>query len=149
MWPQDLDNRFYLNAPFFYGRWAGLSSRMAGARLMVLRALKREDPEPILYRLAPPGLILLALSVTFAAIDFTLSMEPHFESSIYGMLVISEERVARIVGRRPGSSLLGRPAPEREVDIEDLGQARVRAPGALGVSGFHADADHLEFGPAG
>ena len=82
-----LDNRFYLNAPFFYARsvvylivWLGLGG-------LVLRALRQENPEPILYRIAPPGLILLALTVTFAAIDYTLSMEPRFKSSIYGMLV--------------------------------------------------------------
>ena len=43
-----------------------------------------------MYRMAPPGLILLALTVTFAAIDFTLSLDPRFASSIYGMLVAAE-----------------------------------------------------------
>ena len=66
-----LDNGFYLNLPFFYGRgvvylivWLGV----AGAALW---ALRHEDPERMLYRIAPLGLILLALTVTFAAIDAT------------------------------------------------------------------------------
>jgi hypothetical protein len=85
-----LDNGFYLNPPFFYARsvvylivWLGL----AGA---VLRALRQENPEPLMFRMAAPALILLALTVTFAAIDFTLSLDPRFASSIYGMLVASE-----------------------------------------------------------
>jgi hypothetical protein len=85
-----LGNRFYLNPPFFYARtvvyvivWLGLS----GA---VLRAVRQDNPQPLLYRLAPPGLILLALTVTFSAIDYTLSLDPHFASSIYGMLTASE-----------------------------------------------------------
>ena len=82
-----LDNRFYLNVPFFYGRWVFYAIVWLGLAVWVLRALKQADCEAILYRLAPPGLILLALTVTFSAIDFTLSMEPHFKSSIYGMLI--------------------------------------------------------------
>jgi hypothetical protein len=82
-----LANHFYLNAPFFYLRGIVYLIVWFGLALLVLRALRQPDPEPILYRLAAPGLILLALTVTFSAIDFTLSMEPHFKSSIYGMLV--------------------------------------------------------------
>lgn len=85
-----LGNRFYLNEPFFYSRWLCYAIVWLGLALWVLRILKRRDCEAILYRLAAPGLILLALSVTFAAIDFTLSMDPHFKSSIYGMLMCCE-----------------------------------------------------------
>jgi hypothetical protein len=85
-----LDNRFYLNAPFFYVRMCLYTLVWLALAFWVLRALRREDGEAILYRLAPPGLILLALSVTFSAIDFTLSMDPHFKSSIYGMLICCE-----------------------------------------------------------
>jgi hypothetical protein len=82
-----LDNRFYLNAPFFYIRCVLYLAVWLGLGIWTLRALEQEDCEAILYRLAPPGLILLALSVTFSAIDFTLSLDPHFKSSIYGMLI--------------------------------------------------------------
>lgn len=85
-----LDNRFYLNAPFFYGRGIAYLSVWLTLGALVLWALRHEDPEPILYRIAPPGLMLLALTVTFAAFDYTLSMEPHFKSSVYGMLVGAE-----------------------------------------------------------
>ena len=74
-----LANRFYLNVPFFTVRgvvylvvWFTL-----GALVLRSRAL---------HRIAPAGLFLLAMTTTFAAIDTTMSLDPHFVSSIYGML---------------------------------------------------------------
>jgi hypothetical protein len=85
-----LANRFYLNLPFFYARCVVYLVSWLGLAIIVLKALRLKNPERRLYRVAPPGLILLALTVTFAAIDFTLSMDPHFSSSVYGILVASE-----------------------------------------------------------
>lgn len=82
-----LSNRFYLNIPFAALRvgvylvvWfalAGVTVRMVrrGASLIVI---------------APIGLILLGLTVTFAAIDATMSLDPHFISSDYGMIAAAE-----------------------------------------------------------
>ncbi|MBV9784510.1 MAG: hypothetical protein JO264_11895 [Acidisphaera sp.] len=81
-----LANHFYLNVPFFAGRgivyllvWFGLAG-------LILRALRSAEADPMLERLAPAGLILLALTVTFAAIDTTMSLDPDFSSSAYGMI---------------------------------------------------------------
>ena len=97
-----LDNRFYLNAAFFYGRGVVYLTVWFGLAALVLRALCHENPEAILYRIAPPGLILLALTVTFAAFDYTLSMEPRFKSSIYGLLVGAGRRAVGAFGGRAG-----------------------------------------------
>ena len=86
-----LGNRFYLNAPFFFGRCAVYLIIWLGLAAVLRWTLRRSHPERLLIRLAPAGLILLGLSVTFAAIDFTLSLDPHFESSVYGLLVASED----------------------------------------------------------
>lgn len=85
-----LQNRFYLNGPFFYVRWIAYLMAWLGLSLRVGRVLRQPDPEAVLQRLAPPALIVLGLTVTFAAIDSTLSMEPQFTSSIFGMLVCAE-----------------------------------------------------------
>ncbi len=74
-----LANRFYLNVPFLVGRSAAYLIVWLGLGALVLRGAS-------LARIAPPGLILLAFTVTFAAIDATMSLDPTFESSIYGML---------------------------------------------------------------
>jgi hypothetical protein len=85
-----LHNQFYLNLPFFAGRgilylivWFGLGG-------LILRALRGPDPERGLARLAPAGLILLAMTVTYAAIDTTMSLDPQFASSAYGLIAIAE-----------------------------------------------------------
>ena len=80
--------RAYLNVPFFrvraliyFGAWLGCAyifnkwSRERDAR---------PDPNPRRFRLlAGPGLALYGLTVTFAAIDWAMSLEPHWYSTIY------------------------------------------------------------------
>jgi hypothetical protein len=85
-----LHNRFYLNVPFFEARTVVYLGVWLALSLKVLAALRQDRSESRLARIAPAGLILLALTVTFAAIDYTLSLEPNFQSSIYGWMVGSE-----------------------------------------------------------
>ncbi|RTL81015.1 MAG: hypothetical protein EKK29_18820 [Hyphomicrobiales bacterium] len=85
-----LDNAFYLNGPAAAARVAlYLVIWFALARAM-LQALRNRSPEIALERLAPSGLILLALSLTFASIDAILSLDPRFASSVFGMMTIAE-----------------------------------------------------------
>ena len=72
-------NTFYLNVPFFAWRGAAYLAIWFALGWLVLRGRG-------LARIAPVGLFLLALTTTFAAIDTTMSLDPHFTSSIYGMV---------------------------------------------------------------
>jgi hypothetical protein len=83
-------NTWYLNRPFFYGRGILYGIVWLAIGAVTLLAVRRAEPQPLLYRLAAPCLILLALTITFAAIDSTLSLEPEFKSSAYGMIVCAE-----------------------------------------------------------
>jgi hypothetical protein len=84
------DNAFYLNGPAAAARVAlYLVIWFALARAM-LQALRNPSPEIALEKLAPSGLILLALSLTFASIDAILSLDPRFASSVFGMMRIAE-----------------------------------------------------------
>ncbi len=83
-------NTWYLTLPFLYGRGILYVVVWLAIGALTLLALRRPEPQVLLYRLAPPCLILLALTVTFAAIDTTLSLEPEFKSSEYGMIVSAE-----------------------------------------------------------
>jgi hypothetical protein len=85
-----LGNRFYLNLPFFLGRGAVYLIVWLGLAGLILRALRQDIPDARLARIAPAGLILLAITVTFAAIDTTMSLDPHFASSAYGLIAIAE-----------------------------------------------------------
>jgi hypothetical protein len=114
-----LPNAFWLNLPFFCIRgvlyvvlWLGLGG-------LVLRALGREPAQPPLRRLAPPGLIVLALTVTFAAIDATMSLDPTFKSSAYGLIVGTEAVLFALsiaVLMAAGAAMFG------EASTEDLGK---------------------------
>ncbi len=72
-------NGFYLNVPFFALR--GAVYLLAWFVLGWLCLRRRE-----LGAVAPAGLFVLALTTSFAAIDTTMSLDPHFTSSIYGMI---------------------------------------------------------------
>lgn len=85
-----LDNAFYLNGPTAAARVALYLVIWFALARAVLRALRTPSPERALERIAPAGLILLALSLTFASIDAILSLDPRFASSVFGMMVIAE-----------------------------------------------------------
>jgi hypothetical protein len=81
------DNALYLNGPAFLLR--GVIYLLIWLVLAVLVARAAGNASE-LARLAPPALILLALTTTFAAIDAIMSLDPTFASSIFGLVQISE-----------------------------------------------------------
>jgi hypothetical protein len=83
-----LSNGFYLNLPFLAVRTIAYLVVWFGLWLLILGALHRSEPDAELARIAPPGLMLLAITVTFAAVDATMSLDPHFVSSVYGLITI-------------------------------------------------------------
>lgn len=85
-----LPNHFYLNAPFACIRMGLYLLVWHLLALLVGRAVRQEHATRRLARLAPAALILLVLSITFAAIDLTLSLQPKFTSSVYGWMACSE-----------------------------------------------------------
>jgi hypothetical protein len=85
-----LANRGYLNLPSFASRGIAYLIVWFGLGLLITRPRRREGSEARLARIAPAGLILLAVTVTFAAIDTTMSLDPQFVSSAYGLAAIAE-----------------------------------------------------------
>lgn len=83
-----LGNAFYLNDAFFIVRYAlyfVIWNALALWALLAPRGLAL-GVAPALSWVSAIGLMLLAYSVSFAAIDWVLSTEPHFWSSIFGMI---------------------------------------------------------------
>ena len=66
--------------------------------------------------MAAPGLILLAVTATFAAFDWMMSIEPEWGSSIYGMLIISGMLLAALAG----ATLAAAARCGQEVDLGSL-----------------------------
>ena len=90
----------YLNAPFFVARTIGYFA----VWIYLARRLWRESSQQDvsgdselslrMERLSAPTLLLSALTVTFAAIDWVLSLDPHWFSSIFGIYFFSGSIVA-------------------------------------------------------
>ncbi len=81
----------YLNAPFFavrfiiyFGFWAGL------ANYFLVRSVRHDQQgkQELLAgmaRTSAPSMILIAITLTFAAIDFLMSLDPMWFSTIFGV----------------------------------------------------------------
>ena len=84
----------YLNLPFWSVRAALYLGLWNGIAWLVRRNSVAQDvtvdPAPTRRNqtIAAPGLILLFVSVTFASIDWMMSIEPTWYSSIYGVMII-------------------------------------------------------------
>jgi hypothetical protein len=81
-------NWFLIRAAVYFGIWLGLmlifnywSAKQDADREN--RALRRQ-----LKMLAGPGIILYVFVMTFAAIDWVMSLSPHWASTIYGFLFV-------------------------------------------------------------
>jgi hypothetical protein len=114
-----LNNTFYLNAPFLLARTVIYVVVWYGLAWLVLRALRSADPPAAVARLAPPGLILLALTGTYASIDATMSLDPHFSSSDYGLIATSEMGLLALAVAVLGTTFV--PGLDRD-SRRDLGQ---------------------------
>jgi len=93
------EKALYLNLPFFYARavlyfavWCGLAWRLTN-----WSAEQDKSGAPDLQRrmraMSAIGLVVYALTMTFAAIDWGMSLEPHWFSTMYGFLFIGGQAI--------------------------------------------------------
>lgn len=90
----------YLNVPFFWIRmaiyfavWGGLAWTLSR---MSARQDRGEDVTRRMQVVAAPGLIAYCLLVTFAAVDWLMSLQPHWFSTIYGVYLIGSQGLASL-----------------------------------------------------
>src|SRR4029077_6105283 len=92
----------YLNVGFYLVRtvvyfaiWFAIAFLLS--RLSALQDRRADHgPSRGLQSLSGPGLALLFLTGTFSAIDWLMSLEPHWSSTIYGAMVIVGEALATL-----------------------------------------------------
>jgi Ni/Fe-hydrogenase subunit HybB-like protein len=70
----------WLTLAYFLNRWSREQDETGDPRI-----------EERLEEISGPGLILYGLTVTFASIDWVMSLEPHWYSTIYGMIFMIVE----------------------------------------------------------
>jgi hypothetical protein len=82
----------YLNIPFFVARTAGyFAVWFLLGRVLVAWSLQQDRTGDAtltvrLQKLSGPGLVLYGLTVSFAAVDWIMSLEPKWYSTIFGMI---------------------------------------------------------------
>jgi len=122
----------YLNLPFFLARAAFYFMAWAGvAHLLSQWSLKLDAGPDLrcerrLRGLSGGGLVLMGLTITFASVDWAMSLNPHWFSTIYGMIFMVGGAlsalslvivlVALMGSERPLSGVL------RPATIHDLGK---------------------------
>jgi hypothetical protein len=90
----------YLNAGFFVVRAAIYFVVWGVLAWLLWRVSKQQDdhhnpPQIVrMRRISAPGLILFALTVTFAAFDWFMSLDPHWYSTIFGVYVFAGSLLA-------------------------------------------------------
>ncbi len=83
----------YLNLPFFYLRWVIYGVVWLGLVTLLNRWSRLEDETKsteysiLLERLSAPGIVAYFFTITFASIDYLMSLDVTWASTIYGFLV--------------------------------------------------------------
>jgi hypothetical protein len=92
----------YLNTPFFLAR-AALYFLVWNALSYFLNAWSLEqdrNPDPRIARrmqkLSAAGLLAYGLTITFASFDWLMSLEPHWFSTIYGVLIMGGQGLSAL-----------------------------------------------------
>jgi hypothetical protein len=94
--------QIYLNVPFFLGRAVFYFVLWSLLAYLLNRWSRAQDQSgsPVLaermQRLSGPGLVVYGISLTFAAVDWVMSLQPAFHSTIFGPLVASSEMLSAL-----------------------------------------------------
>ena len=87
----------YLNLNFFYARAVGYFVIWSALAFTITGWSAKQDIEPLqpageserkFRLLSGPGLVLFVLTITFMSVDWMMSLDPHWTSTIYGVLFI-------------------------------------------------------------
>lgn len=94
---------WYLNSPFFYVRaivyfavWLGLARLL---RQTQAGALHRSGGRgPSLQAVSAVGFVLYAITMTFAAVDWMMSLTPPWHSTVFGLLIGTGQALSALAG---------------------------------------------------
>ena len=121
----------YLNIPFFLLRSVCYFAVWLAVSYLLDRWSLQQDRtgaapfERRMRLLSGPGLVLYVLTATFASVDWVMSLEPHWFSTIYGILVIVGQLLATLAFTVMVITLLADTPPLSEVissaHFHDLG----------------------------
>jgi hypothetical protein len=111
----------YLNPPFFVARALIYFAIWVGLAYLLNRWSLEQDrtADPVLSDrlrlLGRYGLVLYILTLTFASVDWVMSIEPHWFSSIFGVLFLAGQGLSSMAFAIATAGLLSRREPLRQV----------------------------------
>lgn len=142
----------YLNVPFFIGRAVVYFALWLLCMFLLNKWSDAQDrgeaavtaPEMVRFRkVSAPGLLFLVLTVTFASIDWVMSLDPHWFSTIFGLLTVVGQglsalafTIAVLALIAPTGALAGRLTPRHFHDLGKLMLAFVMLWAYLSFSQF-------------
>ena len=90
----------YLNIPFFIVRsffylliWSAMALLLFRKSMRQDKAFDAEDQKRI-KQISAPGIVVFALTITFASFDWLMSLEPHWYSTIFGVYIFAGSYLA-------------------------------------------------------
>lgn len=115
----------YLNVPFFVGRTVFYFAVWIVIAWLLNKWTSNGVAEGRARALSGPGILLFGLTVTFASIDWVMSLEPHWFSTIYGIVFMVGQVLATLAFLIAALMLLARSRPVgdplRPQSLHDLG----------------------------
>jgi hypothetical protein len=121
----------YLNTPFFLARAVFYFASWIGLAAALNRWSRRQDDGDLaatrrMQLLSGAGLVLYGLTITFASIDWVMSINPHWFSTIFGFLFMGGQGLAALAFTIVVATVLWRRDPMRHVfnpgHFHDLGK---------------------------
>ncbi len=120
----------YLNVPFFIGRTAFYFIVWSALAIALFRHSIKQDGDgsighvESMVKISAPGIAIYALTQTFAAFDWIMSVEPHWYSTIFGIyyfagsfLAINASLAVIVIYLRSRGSLNGTVTVEHDHDL--------------------------------
>jgi hypothetical protein len=117
---------FYLRAAIYFVLWSALAYLISGWSRKQDSAPGDEGLAIRMQRLSGGGLLLYGITLFFASVDWLMSLDPHWYSTIYGILMLGGQGLASMAFTLTVMVLLSRTAPLAGVfranHLHDLGK---------------------------
>jgi hypothetical protein len=122
----------FLNTPFWIARTVVMFVLWSGMAWLLARWSREQDAgrsadlDPRFARLSGPGLVVYGLTVSLASVDWMMSVDPHWFSTIYGFVMMAGHGLIALAFSVLMLSILTKDAPMAGVvqpkHVHDLGK---------------------------
>ncbi|HEX8798762.1 MAG TPA: hypothetical protein VF772_09125 [Terriglobales bacterium] len=112
------NNSWYLNMPFWWLRQVIYFAAWLGLMYVLNKRSALQDElgnHPRFQLISGLGILIYALTISFAAVDWVMSLDPHWGSTIYGMIFMAGEGLSALAFSIIVLTVLTGYSPMREI----------------------------------